>query len=523
MTTIWDFQVSERFIANLANCLQGGEPFVAAKWPLAALRDLPDEPLVALLQTLGTLPLEQASSAVDAGLAAMFHMLTRRFQGMQATRTQHLSADLRDRLRSLFSRLPRQGRAQAHLLQVLATARDPASLEVWVELMGVCPPRESTLAAVALGPLFQHRDYDPAPLFPRLFDLAAHPALAASVLDLANFLTRSGRLPVHPAADRQALLTRLLGDLAQRLSVMEELPDKPGESTRALAEQVEDAVGLAVSLCDALALIGDRGAIGKLYQAMELSHRRLRTEAAGALTRLGEPAGTQMLLSLAAHPVSRLRVLAYAEELQILDQVDPQYRTEVARAEAELALWLAQPTQLGIPPGKIELLDQRTLYWPGFDDPVDCFLFRFSYRLATAEYANIALVGPVIHAFAADLADLSPDDIYAAFAGWQAEHEEIFETEHDQLSETQRLEAVRLERRLHDRGFEAIRPVLLGSFFGERSLVARATHGGTPCVAIVDATETTSFRTAPGPRAIGPSEAYAIYKGRKLLRSFNPE
>jgi len=523
MTNTWNTNLLDRFASQLAYCLEGGESFHAADWPLAALREVPDEALVELVGLLSSLPLETGSASIDAALASLFHTLARRFQGAQESRTHQMSGELRAGLRRLFARLPHEGRAQAHLLQVLATARDNESLRTWVELMGACPPRESTLAAVVLGPLFQYRDYDPAPLFPRLLDTAAHPALAACVLDLANYLTRSGRMPVHPAADRQALMTRLLGDLAQRLSVLEELPDKPGESARVLAEQVEDAVGLAVSLCDALALIGDRAAVGKLYQAMELSHRRLRTEAAVALARLGEPAGTQMLLSLASHPVSRLRVLKYAEELQILDQVDPQYVTDTARAEAELALWLAQPTQLGIPSGKIELLDQRTFYWPGYEDPVSCFLFRFSYRLATAEYANIALVGPATHAFAADLADLSPDDIYAAFAGWQAEHEEIFETDYERLSETQRLEAIRLERRLHDRGYEEIQPVLLGSFFGEKSLIAQAKSGGTPCIAVVDTTDVISFRTARHARAIGPAEAYAIYKGRKLLRSFNPE
>ena len=53
----------------------------------------------------------------------------------------------------------------------------------------------------------------------------------------------------------------------------------------------EDGVGLAVALCDALAQIGNKEAIGKLYQAMDLSHRRLRTEAAAALAKLGEEAG----------------------------------------------------------------------------------------------------------------------------------------------------------------------------------------------------------------------------------------
>src|SRR6185312_3349414 len=130
---------------------------------------------------------------------------------------------------------------------------------------------------------------------------------------------------------------------------------------------------------DALALIGDKSAVGKLYQALRVGHRRLRTEAAAALARLGEAQGADELAQLAAEPIARLRVLAYTDELGLKEKIDPQYTTAVARAEAELCVWLAEPTQYGVPPTSCELFDCRRQHWPGFDDPVDCFLFQFQY------------------------------------------------------------------------------------------------------------------------------------------------
>ena len=88
----------------------------------------------------------------------------------------------------------------------------------------------------------------------------------------------------------------------------------------------------------------------------------------------------------------------------------------------------------------------------------------------------LSIAGPLAHAFLADLADLPPDDIYAAYAGWQAEHEEIREFDVDRLSKSERLEVERLARRLHDASFAAIEPLVMGYFFGDKALVARATR-----------------------------------------------
>ena len=101
-----------------------------------------------------------------------------------------------------------------------------------------------------------------------------------------------------------------------------------------------------------------------------------------------------MLVRLAAEPVVRLRVLAYGEELGILEQVDDAFKTSTARAEAELALWLSQPAHIGLPPTRCELVDSRMLYWPGYEEPLECFLFHFIYDFGDKQFSNIGLTRP---------------------------------------------------------------------------------------------------------------------------------
>lgn len=479
--------------------------------------------IVSLLAGLAEREFASGDKPRDAGLAAIFHRLALRVrrQGSPDDPDRIPAAELAA-LKAVFDLLPPSFRARAYLLQILAVARDPDSLRALADWFISAPLAGSEDTAIALGPLMQFKDYDPAALFPRLLDAISQPATAAAVMDLANFVTREQLVDAHPAADRTTVLIELLGQLAGQLGVIEELRDQPAESSAMLARRVEDGVALAVALCDTLAQIGDREAVGKLYQTMGLAHRRLRTEAAAALAKLGEEAGEQALLELVSEPVTRLRVLAYAEELDLLGKIDPDQMKATARAESELALWLAQPAQLGIPPTSLEMIDERTQYWPGYDDPVDCFLFRFRYQFGDADYANIAIVGPVTHAFGADLEDVPHSDIYAAFAGWQAEHEDIFEVDLADWDEGLVYEAERLERLLRDAGYDAIQMIRLGFFLGEKALVARATKDGQACMAVADVHDVFSYRTGHGPRAIGANEAYAIYKGRKLLRTFNP-
>jgi len=485
----------------------------------------PDQ-VAALLGGIAEFDEETLRSAEELLVAVVSFAAQSRRRSRQELSAQWLSENVPERAASLYRQLAQASQARGGLLSLLASGGTPPELELLTGLLITDPPQGENDVLTALSPLFQLTDYDPSLLFPRLLEALAHPSLAAGVLDLANFLTRRGVVQRHPAYDQRQELARLLGELAHRLQRLEERPEESASSPHELTRTVSHGVSLAVALCDALALIGDPEAAAKLNVALGLRHRRIRTEAAAALARLGVKEGQEQLIKLASEPVARLRVLAYADELGLADKLEPEFRTPAARAEAELASWLSEPMNFGIPPTECELVDQREQYWPGYEEPVECFLFRFNYRLQTARgpaiYSNIGIAGPLVRAVTADLADLPVDDTYALFAGWHVQHEDIFEVDAHLLSETQRVEVARLERRFRDAGYQDIRPVMLCYFFSEKSLVARVKRAGVEGVALATADDILWFPANRGPRSLSPSDVACLYRGRRLLREFNP-
>jgi hypothetical protein len=252
-----------------------------------------------------------------------------------------------------------------------------------------------------------------------------------------------------------------------------------------------------------------------------LKHRRIRAEAAAALAQLGDPHGIAELVQLAQWPVSRLRALAFAEELGALDQIDPSYQTEVARAEGQLAAWLAEPAQFGVAPIELELVDQRELYWPGYDQPQTCYLFRFMYPTQQGTWSNVGMAGPAPLAASAGLEHLRPERVYALYAGWQTTHDEIYEVELMKLSPERRDEIDRLALALQQRGCRDVQPVCAGKFFGDEFLVATAHRGDQRGHVIGNRREWLFL--ADDAQQLTSELAYALFKGQKLLASFNPE
>ena len=71
------------------------------------------------------------------------------------------------------------------------------------------------------------------------------------------------------------------------------------------------------------------------------------------------------------------------------------------------------------------------------------------------------------------------------------------------LNEQQRVEVARYERRLKDDQYDDIRPKLLCSFFGERSLAAIAKRGNTEGAVVVDAEGILWLPATQGNRSLG--------------------
>lgn len=360
-----------------------------------------------------------------------------------------------------------------------------------------------------------------------MLDALANPELAAAVLDLANYLYRRGQMDPHPATPRVGELSQLAEAIVALLdSYQDSTPENPNELLER-QEKVANGVPLAISLCDALALIGDERTIPTLEHMLALKHRRIRVEAAAALVRFGQEGAIAVLNDLAAEPSVRSRVLAYADELDVLEAIDVEYRSPVSEAEAQLISHLSEPTNMGLPPTTCELIDSRILSWPGYEEPRNCYLFRYSYQVIDSHgqpttYSNVGISGPLSHAFHSDLSPLSVPDMYAAFAGWQAEHEEISEQPLQQRTIQPQVVLDFIDR-LANEDYENIEPLALANFFQDEILVARAEHESVSGAVVVDHARTSWFPGSDADRAIGPAEAYAIYKGRRLLRSFNDD
>jgi hypothetical protein len=311
--------------------------------------------------------------------------------------------------------------------------------------------------------------------------------------------------------------------LGSRLSKLEESPQEYAATPAELSKIVNESVTLVVALCDALALSGDPSVVGKLYPLLDLAHRRVQTEAAAALAKLGEKQGIEHLKKLAEQPAARTRVLAYLEELKAVDQLDEKFRSPEARAQGDLAAWMAQPTRFGLAPDELELIDRTKQYWPGYVDPVECFLFTYEYRHGNRTAAGVALAGPATNALQFDLQDLPPSDIYALYAGLDAEHAEIFETPLDDLSGSQAGAWDHVREELTAQGYADVQLAAWQNFFGEQHAVATATHDGRPGVIIVADESSEWFGLTTTLRGFGPNEVYALYKGRKLLKTFNQD
>ncbi len=422
------------------------------------------------------------------------------------------------RIQRLYMATPPESNLRNGWLYWLAVMGGEA-LTVWLDLISQSPPESRRGIVWAFAPLLKNEALTESFLDELLNAALGHRQLAGVALDLTNFQFREGIRKVHCAAARVQGLSHLMSSVAQQLARIEEGHAPPSFEPYQISQMVGDSVSLLVSLCDLMGLCDYRDAEGKLRQVAELRHRRVQTEAAAALARLGIDDGKEQLLKLIAEPSIRMRALNYAIELGMESEVDEQFRTPAAVAESQMAMWLAEPQQMGIAPSKVDVIDQRRLFWPGFDNPIDCFLVRFVFGVPPQQYSNIGIVGPMTFAFDFDVSTLSFDDLYASFAGWQAQHEELHELSLDEAYRLRDREIQRQICRLEEDDFEEIQPKFVAYFFGEWILVATAKHNENQGTAIVDDTQLHWF-VDNGPGA-NSEFAYLVYRGRRLLTTFN--
>jgi hypothetical protein len=467
----------------------------------------------------------QQRQRVDAALGVVLSGLGRRVpQRDSEPGAARLSATSIGRMVTLYHLLGHDSTSRHHLLRALAADGQPASLRAFAAAIVADPPQQARDCDLAFVPLFQGEPPDADALFPTLWEGLGHVVLAGCVLDLANYLTRRGWVAEHPARQRAAQLAKLLADLAERLqamakSVADQGAEAAGAVTATHGQTVADLLAVVVALCDALALCGDPVAIEPLRLVARLPHRRLRTEAAAALARLGDSQGAELLRELAAEPVTRQRAVAYLDELHMGHLVDPAYRSPESQAAAALAAQLAENPHFGMAPHHIEVIHHDTLAWPGWDHKVDCYLLRYEYRSAQASWEGIGIAGPLLGALPVDLRDLPPHDIYALYAGWYAEPASQSERHEQQFTLADREQAQHVEARLLAQGYAEVHVVQRGQLGDQVVHAGVARRDGQPGAFVAVADRVYWFPAGPSRRPLGPREAYALLKGRWLLQN----
>lgn len=470
-----------------------------------------------LLQQQAPLPTEQE----EANWGRLFeHLLDR--QRTDRAAEKNISDPSVEQLSELYEFLGPASQVRHLLLALLAQRSDPLSIETMVSLLIESPPIEVSGFAIALSPFLQC-DTDWKLLFPKLFQALSHPVAASAILDLSNFITRKAKVPQHPAADLVDQLEQLLKGVVNQLaciedgSIMQTAIDLTPED---IASQVNEGVALASALCDAIGLIGKEDRTSALFQAMDLAHRRIQAEAAAALIRLNSDAGKQRLGGLAEEASIRLRVLAYAEELGVVSEIDRRYQSPEARAEGALALHLAEPHLMGLPPTSLRLFDHSQLSWPGFDAVQDCFLFEYEYALGGEPFKNIGIGAPEVLSSGSDLTGLSISDLYAYFAGLIVAHTDIFEMPADDLDSQAQASAARYRQLLLEAEYEEVVPIIFGFFFENQALAVTACKGDEFGVAVIDDVGILWLPHTSITRVLSAEDAYCVYKGRKLFESF---
>ena len=424
------------------------------------------------LQASGRALLQESLSTLGNWLYQLVRSSPATFEDEAARFVQLLAAQKASECYVVFRKYKTQ-KCLGLFLQSMLLSGHSVTVKLAVDLLVEQPPEEWTDVAQALAVLMQSSQWKTEDVFPRIFE-TTEPSVLAPAFDLANMLVRKKGLAPHPAKEKLDTFLNLFGAVTQQLLSLEENPRKFSDSVAAVQRILFDSVSLLVSMCDAFAFIGDAKAIGKLNQAIELKHRRIKLEAAYALAKLGETRAIDLLVELLQDDSSRGRAVAYLQELSAEDRIGPEWTTSLAKAKSDLALWLSQPEQFAIPPTRIELIEQRTIHWPGFEGPQECFLLQFEYGIGENSYSNVGFSGPFACAVSLDLKSLNTDSLFAIFLGNDVDDPTETRIAWESLSEPAKQVLRSWIDELEDKGFHQIEPIAKLQCLGHESVLCRA-------------------------------------------------
>ncbi|MDD4891205.1 MAG: hypothetical protein PHU85_14885 [Phycisphaerae bacterium] len=220
-------------------------------------------------------------------------------------------------------------------------------------------------------------------------------------LDLCNTVARSKSLKPHPF-DTPAGRRKLEAWLSSR---------DTGEFS------------YAHSSAAALPFLAPAGRDALFSLAMDHVDPSVQMEAAWASASLGNEKSLKRLQEFCVDPNRSLEAQEYLEELGRKDLIPKETRAPDFKAKAEMCQWLEYPMEFGRPPTKIEVYDNRELYWPPTDDRRRVWLLKYVYDYPNQKDSGIGMVGSVTFClFSEATVDLSPEDVYGLHCAWELEN-----------------------------------------------------------------------------------------------------
>lgn len=192
-----------------------------------------------------------------------------------------------------------------------------------------------------------------------------------------------------------------------------------------LTSSSPDEFSYALSATAALPFISSPRREQLLALAMDHPDAGIQVEAAWASAKIGSESGIMLLQRYCTDANTAIRAARLLQELGREEALPPLMQDPEFVATATMCQWLSHPSECGRAPDRIEVVEQRELYWPPIADRTTLFLFCFEYDASDAARdgeSGFGLVGGLTpwSFFSLVKPDWRREDMIALHCSWES-------------------------------------------------------------------------------------------------------
>jgi hypothetical protein len=213
----------------------------------------------------------------------------------------------------------------------------------------------------------------PDVFFPELLAYASVPNLAFDVYNLFLVYCGAGLLPPEELRNATGQVLEEYRRLKNRVAAAQ----RPRGIAWMWEKDYTEIRGQASLLLDILGFLQGPELVKELEHALTYSDPRLKCFAATSLIRHGQEVAPGHLIAVAASPEMRTFLFMRLRGLKQEALYPERFLTQAAFAEANMALWLTWPGELGRAPEAIELMSVASADAGPPYGMLDWYLFRF--------------------------------------------------------------------------------------------------------------------------------------------------